>query len=149
MAHYLSLGISPKFKVSCRGGPITTLHIPLWKQHVFASKPYAHTLWEWSKVLLKRGFSVPYCGESLSVYTHAVIMALVKTSGTRSLPIAAKKSLPSTKTDAPSAVTSGTYTITFWSWATLLLCATAATMTIMSWCRCAHCATVTNLTSRR
>ena len=75
-AHYLSLGISPK--VSCQGGPITALHIPLWKQHVFVSKPYAHNLWEWSQVLLERGYGVPYCGESLSIYTHAVIMALVK-----------------------------------------------------------------------
>ena len=32
----------------------------------------------WSQALLKRGYGVPYCGESLSVYTHSVIMALVK-----------------------------------------------------------------------
>merc|ERR1712079_674372 len=73
----MGLGISPK--VSCgQGGPITALHIPLYKQHVFASKPYAYTLWQWSQVLLKRGYDVPYCNESLSIYTHAVIMALVK-----------------------------------------------------------------------
>ena len=41
-ARYLHRGISPK--VMCQGGPITSLHIPLYKQHVFASKPYALSL---------------------------------------------------------------------------------------------------------
>ena len=35
-------------------------------------------LFGWSQVLLRRGYGVPYCGESLYVYTHTVIMGLVK-----------------------------------------------------------------------
>ena len=34
--HYLSTGIYPR--VSCRGGPITALHVPIYTQHIFAIK---------------------------------------------------------------------------------------------------------------
>ena len=101
--HYLSEGISPR--ASCQGGPITTLHVPQYKQHIFVSKPYAHALWAWSRALLKHGYDVPYCGESLSVYTHTVIMALVKNKRRQVTTNCRKPSLPSTTTDAPSAAT--------------------------------------------
>ena len=93
-AHYLSMGTSPR--VSCQGGPVTALHVPLYGQHMFASRPYAHILWEWSQVLLKRGYAVPYGGESLSVYTNAVTMALVKTNAGSPPPPSANASLTST-----------------------------------------------------
>ena len=75
-AHYLSVGISPR--VSCQGGPITALHVPRYKQHIFARKPYAHALQDWSQELAGGGYDAPYRGESLAVYTHAVVMAFVK-----------------------------------------------------------------------
>ena len=124
-AHYLHRGISPK--VMCQGGPITSLYIPLYKQHVFASKPYALSLWMWSQALLKRGYGVPYCGESLSVYTHSVIMALVKNKRRQVTAACRKQSSPNTRTDAPSVATWVTRTTTFSNWTTQHPCATAGT----------------------
>ena len=100
-AYHLSMGISPR--VSCQGGPITALHVPLYGQHIFASRPYAHILWEWSQVLLKRGYAAPYGGESLSVYTNAALMALVKTNASSPPPLSADAFLTTAKTEAQGA----------------------------------------------
>ena len=75
---YLDNNISPK--VTWQGGEITALHVPLYKQHVYKKPAFANSLLRWSEELSHAGYDVPYRGEGISSYTHAVVLALTKSS---------------------------------------------------------------------
>ena len=73
---YLDNNISPK--VTWQAGEITALHVPLYKQHVYKKPAFANSLLRWSEELSHAGYDVPYRGEGISSYTHAVVLALIK-----------------------------------------------------------------------
>ena len=48
------------------------------KHHVYKKPAFANSLLRWSEELSHAGYDVPYRGEGISSYTHAVVLALIK-----------------------------------------------------------------------
>ena len=72
--------LMPKYfsRVSYRNGEMCSLHINIYKQHIYKQPRYAMSLQCWSEELAHLGFHAPYRGEGVASYTHQVVMALVK-----------------------------------------------------------------------
>ena len=77
---YLDNNIPPQKKL--RGKPARSRldMCRLYKQHVYTKPAFANSLLRWSEELPHAGYDVPYRGEGISSYTHAVVLALIKKS---------------------------------------------------------------------
>ena len=73
---FLDDNISPS--VCYSNGELVSLHVQLYKQHIYKTPRLALSLLRWSEELAHAGFDVPYRGENVAGYTHQVILALIK-----------------------------------------------------------------------
>ena len=110
---YLDNNIAPK--VTWQAGEITALHVPLYKQHVYKKPAFANSLLRWSEELSHAGYDVPYRGEGISSYTHAVVLALIKIVAGRSRVLIASRFWSNTTIAAASVAKRATVLATSWN----------------------------------
>ena len=73
---FLQNNISPYVRYS--NGELVSLHVNVYKQHIYKTPRFASSLLRWSEELSHAGYDVPYRGENVAGYTHQVILSLVK-----------------------------------------------------------------------
>ena len=123
---FLDDHISPSVRYS--NGELVSLHVQLYKQHIYKTPRFSSSLLRWSEELAHAGFDVPYRGENVAGYTHQVILALIKNRRKKRCPEQSASEYSSyTTTDVHNAVTKATNSTTRLSWTTHAHCERAVT----------------------